>query len=152
MNPQCIIPAFEGLLPAEHDAVVQKLLFRLAHWHALAKLRQHTEESLGLLDEITRSLGQQLRKFQDITCKAFSTVELPSETTARWRRKERELNKSNSNSASSSTSGARFKTFNLSTYKLHALGDYARTIRQFGTTDSYSTQIVSHFTFVVILR
>ena len=37
------------------------------------------------------------------------------------------------------------KTLNLQTYKLHALGDYTETIRQYGTTDSYSTQPVSHF-------
>lgn len=35
------------------------------------------------------------------------------------------------------------KLFSLQTYKIHALGDYADTIVQFGTTDSYSTQIVS---------
>jgi len=35
------------------------------------------------------------------------------------------------------------KMLNLSTYKLHALGDYVNTIRHFGTTDSYSTQTVS---------
>lgn len=35
------------------------------------------------------------------------------------------------------------KGFNLNTYKLHSLGDYADTIRQYGTTDSYSTQLVS---------
>ena len=34
------------------------------------------------------------------------------------------------------------KTFNLLTYKLHALGDYVQTICLFGSTDSYSTQIV----------
>ncbi|KAF8228433.1 hypothetical protein L208DRAFT_1291363, partial [Tricholoma matsutake] len=33
------------------------------------------------------------------------------------------------------------KLFSLFTYKLHALGDYVRTIWLFGTTDSYSTQI-----------
>ncbi|KAG6853156.1 hypothetical protein C0991_006486 [Blastosporella zonata] len=32
------------------------------------------------------------------------------------------------------------KTFNMQTYKLHALGDYVNTILWFGTTDSYSTQ------------
>ncbi|KAF7800213.1 hypothetical protein EIP86_011460, partial [Pleurotus ostreatoroseus] len=32
------------------------------------------------------------------------------------------------------------KVFNLSTYKLHALGDYPDTIPAFGTTDNYSTQ------------
>ena len=31
---------------------------------------------------------------------------------------------------------------NLFTYKFHALGDYVRTIRLFGGTDSYSTQLV----------
>ena len=35
--------------------------------------------------------------------------------------------------------------FNLSTYKLHALGDYTDTIHQQATTDSYSTQMVGTF-------
>ena len=34
-------------------------------------------------------------------------------------------------------------TMSLLTYKFHALGDYAQTIRQRGTTDSYNTQTVS---------
>jgi hypothetical protein len=33
----------------------------------------------------------------------------------------------------------------MDTYKLHALGDYVTAIRRFGTTDNYSTQVVSHF-------
>lgn len=36
------------------------------------------------------------------------------------------------------------KFLNLLTYKIHALGDYVQTIWLFGTTDSYSTQIVKH--------
>jgi len=40
------------------------------------------------------------------------------------------------------TSTAQPKTFNLNTYKFHALGDYTSTIRQYGTTDSYSTEAV----------
>ncbi|KIK19173.1 hypothetical protein PISMIDRAFT_13861 [Pisolithus microcarpus 441] len=32
------------------------------------------------------------------------------------------------------------KTFNLRTYKLHALSDYTTTIKMFGTLDSYLTQ------------
>lgn len=39
--------------------------------------------------------------------------------------------------------GRRAKTFNMNTYKAHALGDYAKTIRRYGTTDSYSTEPVS---------
>jgi hypothetical protein len=34
------------------------------------------------------------------------------------------------------------KCFNLQTYKFHALGDYTNHIRRFGTTDSYTTEIV----------
>jgi hypothetical protein len=35
------------------------------------------------------------------------------------------------------------KLLNLNTYTYHSLGDYATTILDFGTTDSYSTQPVS---------
>lgn len=38
----------------------------------------------------------------------------------------------------------RTKVLNLLLYKLHALGDYVACIRMFGTTDSYSTQLVSN--------
>src|SRR5258705_359905 len=41
-----------------------------------------------------------------------------------------------------STSTRRPKTLNIFTYKFHALGDYVRTIRLFGGTDSFSTQLV----------
>ena len=41
----------------------------------------------------------------------------------------------------------RAKTFNLDTYKYHSLGDYAEHIRQYGTTDSYSTEPVCHSQF-----
>lgn len=45
-------------------------------------------------------------------------------------------------SAPAST-GRKPKTLNLLTPKFHALGDYVRTIRLFGGTDSFSTQLVS---------
>jgi hypothetical protein len=37
---------------------------------------------------------------------------------------------------------AQRKTFNLATYKYHALANYANTIRRYGTTDSYTTERV----------
>ena len=37
----------------------------------------------------------------------------------------------------------RQKNFVLNTYKIHALGDYPATIRKFGTTDSFTSEIVS---------
>lgn len=40
------------------------------------------------------------------------------------------------------TPGRRSKTLNLNTYKIHSLGDYSATIRRYGTSDSYTTEIV----------
>lgn len=31
---------------------------------------------------------------------------------------------------------------NLNTYKVHSLGDYVEAIRRYGTTDSFSTEMV----------
>ena len=142
-----MIPVFEGLFPANHGDVIWKLLFRLAQWHALAKLRFHTNESLNYLDRVTRLLGGQLQKFRDFTCTSFNTTELPSETAAHRQRKETKL--STSDSTAHTSSAAHPKLFNLSMYKLHTLGDYVHAICLFGTTDSYTMQIVSHKFLVV---
>jgi hypothetical protein len=139
LSKQCAIPAFEGLFPKEHDNGIRLLLFRLAEWHALAKLRLHTDDSLDKLDEALNALGKQLRRFQQFTCSAFQTMELPREVAARQRRQDADFHSTNQEAKAS---GARLKTFNLLTYKLHALGDYTASIRFFGTTDSYTTQIV----------
>jgi hypothetical protein len=137
---QCAIPVFEGLFPDSHDMIVQSLLYRFAQWHALAKLRIHTESSLGFLEDTFTVLSKQLRKFRDFTCAAFETVELPKEKAARQRRFAQ---RAGPNDGSSESRGPRVKRFNLSTYKFHAMGDYVRTIKLFGTTDSFTTQIVS---------
>ncbi|KAH7917303.1 hypothetical protein BV22DRAFT_1135525 [Leucogyrophana mollusca] len=97
---QCAIPVFDALLPEPHNRHVSKLLFLCAYWHALAKLRLHTDETLDLLDAITTSLGKN-RSVDSAACRELLEA----------------------------------------TYKLHALGDYATTIRRFGTTDSYSTEL-----------
>ncbi|KAH7927896.1 hypothetical protein BV22DRAFT_1006163 [Leucogyrophana mollusca] len=138
---QCAIPSFEGLFPGEHDRTISILLFRLAEWHALAKLRLHSDDSLSQLDRALKNLGSQLRRFRDVTCTAFSTKELPTEAEARNRRMRAAGSKRKPSSSGTKSSGPRPKSFNLLTYKLHALGDYATTIRMFGTTDSYTTQI-----------
>jgi len=39
--------------------------------------------------------------------------------------------------------GRRLKTLNLNTYKFHSLGDYSASIRKYGTSDSYTTELVS---------
>jgi hypothetical protein len=127
------------LFPADHDALVQSLLYRFAQWHALAKLRLHSESTVNFLEETFKKLSQKLRKFRDFTCVAFNTSELPREKAARQRKAAKH---SETNGTPPESNGARIKTFNLSTYKFHAMGDYPTTIRLFGTTDSFTTQIV----------
>lgn len=109
-------------------------------WHAYAKLRLHTEETLASFERLTTDLGVLLRHFSMVTCSAFKTTELPRERAARARRT------ANTPGAGPSGGGPKQVGFNLHTYKLHALGDYPQTIREFGTTDNYTTQRVSDHT------
>jgi hypothetical protein len=83
---KCAIPVFDGLLPEPHNTEVLHLLFISAHWHALAKLRLHNDFTLDILDSEARALGQQLCDFNNTTCSAFVTRELPREYKARIRR------------------------------------------------------------------
>jgi len=131
---------FENLLPLPFNDTILTLLFELATWHALAKLRLHTSTTLQFLETSTIRLGKIIRRFVSEVCDKFPTVELPQEETAR-RRRMASANPKGKQKAEPSK--RKSKTLNLTTYKLHALGDYHNTIRQYGTTDSYSTQTVS---------
>lgn len=144
---QCAIPVFNGLLPEPHNSNILRLLFQLSTWHGFAKLRIHTDETLQIMDDVTATLGAELRSFQSHTCSSFSTKELKRESEGRYRRQVRTKNSSGQHPKESIPSAytRHEKTLNLQTYKLHALGDYTETIRRYGTTDSYSTQPVSHF-------
>ena len=134
------MPMFEGLLPPKHDDIVQTLLFHLAEWHALAKLRLHTDNTLALLDQALRRLAAQVRQFQKVTCPSFETKELPQESAQRQRREVAEIQIGHCQKPSKSSSLP--KAFNLNTYKFHALGNYTQMIKMFGTTYSYTTQVV----------
>jgi hypothetical protein len=118
----------------------------MAEWHAFAKLRLHTENTLQHLERLTTELGQLMRKFRDATQSGFVTFELPKETEARKRRQKsgKGKEKAAAGNTSESESGRKPKVLNLFTYKWHALGDYVRTIRLFGGTDGFSTQVVSN--------
>ena len=127
--------------------------------------------SLDILESTTKDLGQRLRDFESATCSAFQTCELKRETEARQRRQTKVATEPNAASTSEITEDVppslgrpgpmtivngktplqsvhiarKQKKFNLNTYKTHSLGDYVRTIRMYGTTDSYSTEPVSSF-------
>lgn len=62
------------------------LLHHFGHWHGLAKLRLHTDETLDILDDLTTILGDDLRTFKADTCASFQTKELQKEANARQRR------------------------------------------------------------------
>jgi hypothetical protein len=143
----------------------------MAHWHGLAKLRQHADATLAVMDRLTILLGKKLSSFEKNICSAYRTRELKREMEARGRRQakkdapnsttaplEPQANESTSdpighssghrtsNLSTDPTKGATIRRatgFSLHTYKLHALGDYPSTIRMFGTTDLYSTELVN---------
>ncbi|KAF9237846.1 hypothetical protein BU15DRAFT_75648 [Melanogaster broomeanus] len=144
---QCAIPVFEHLLPSPYNEIILDLLFELATWHGLAKLRMHTDTTLGFLDTSTTRLGRFLRRFVSETEKGYVTKDLPSEEAARsqWKackaaQGQQLLQMNPRNHQGQAQEGLKVRRFNFKTYKLHALGDYVSTIRQFGTTDNYSTQ------------
>ena len=112
------------------------LLYVLATYQALGKLRLHTEDTLDYWENVCRVMGELVRQFRDCVCPRFETKETPREAQARAHRSTKK-NKKEGNSA------RRSKKFNLHTYKFHAVGDGPSTVREFGTTDSYSTWIVS---------
>ncbi|KIK35174.1 hypothetical protein CY34DRAFT_56217, partial [Suillus luteus UH-Slu-Lm8-n1] len=140
---QCSIPVFDGLLPEPHNQTVLTLLFTMAHWHGLAKLRMHSDLTLDIMDHVTSTLGQQFRQFKATVCDAYETYELGQEVRARAQRcAKKAANQTAGRKGTQPTprSAKRRKVFNLQTYKFHALGDYVSTIRRFGTSDSYSTE------------
>jgi hypothetical protein len=171
------MPVFEGLLPEPHNAIVLDLLFLLCTWHALAKLRLHTFSTLQVFKSTLKDLGHKLRYWVKKTCTAFDTQELPKEASARHRRKAASAGKGKkvpiqgkggrgrgkvgrgkarmpgqstrkpANQSSDVHDSKIRKVFNMCTYKLHALGHYVSAIAQFGTTDSYSTQVVNHILY-----
>lgn len=94
------------------------------------------------LEASTFRLGSLLRQFENTTCQDYQTRELPTEETARRSRRK----PNNYNAQSSKT-----KTFNLTTFKLHALGHHAQWIRHVGTTDNYTTQTVTHIIIILFV-
>ncbi|KAG9093781.1 hypothetical protein FRC06_011376 [Ceratobasidium sp. 370] len=145
---QCCIAVFSGLLPLICDEPAQRLLFLFAEWHALAKLRLHTEFTLGVLKRLTTQIGAEMRAFVELT-KNLDIRETPKEYACRKKQYEStrlrttstQKSKRSSKPQTKSDDGRHKCTLNLETYKFHSQGDYVRCVERYGTTDSYSTQI-----------
>src|ERR1700728_719847 len=83
---QCIILVFDGLLPEPHNSSILRLLFICAHWHGLAKLRMHTDQTLNILDGTTVQMGTAFHAFTDKTCPSFEMHELNHKMEAQQQR------------------------------------------------------------------
>ena len=95
----------------------------------------HTDYTVDLLDKATIELGKSFRDFIKNTCSAFDTRELKKEVEAQKHRLDAKED--------TASSQVKPKSLNITTYKFHALGDYVAAIKRYGTSDSYSTEIVS---------
>ena len=121
------------------------VLFELATWHVLVKLRIHTDTTIDLLAAATETLTSAMRRFCSETCEDFDTRELEKEVAACRRCIVARAAKGDSRAGKGkATTGSKPKKLNLATYKYHALADYAETIQRFGPTDDYNTQIVGY--------
>lgn len=83
-------------------------------------------------------MGTSIRKFRNVTCKRWTTFELPRESAARGRRKAAQADKGK---GTVQTTKKR-KDFSLITYKFHAMWDYVPSIREVATGDNWTTQTV----------
>ncbi|KAI0690296.1 hypothetical protein C8T65DRAFT_745889 [Cerioporus squamosus] len=109
---QTMMPAFEGLLDEEHCEIVTDLLFELANWYALAKLRLHTSVTLSIFRATTDHISPVNRK-------RALVEKLPAGTRK-----------------------PKIVEFNISnTYKYHCLADYPDYIKLHGTTVNTTTQL-----------
>ncbi|KAK0183719.1 hypothetical protein F5146DRAFT_1106407 [Armillaria mellea] len=124
---QCTIPVFDRLLPEPFNGLVLNLLYWVAEWHALAKLQMHTEKSFSWFNT----------SIQIFAAQAAAECRAPQNATGN-------SNTSTGDSAPcpQASSVCQPCKLNLNTFKFHSLGDYVASIHLFGTTDSYSTQMV----------
>ena len=140
------MPVLEDLLPEPHNKVILDLAFDMATWHAYAKLRKHTKYTIRSLRSQTKEFGRQLRHFANNTCSKYKTKRLPSEEAARIRCNAGKAKKQGKQGRKpTADDGSDVKHFSLTTYKVHALGDYADHIEKFGPTDCFTTQHVILF-------
>lgn len=129
------------------------LAFDLATWHTYAKLRKHTTHTLHSLRSQSKELGRQLRVFLRQTCSQYKTKRLPGEKAAHDRRRVAAAKKGSTTTRKNTQRRVKstvkedsdLRPFNLATYKIHALADYADHIERFGPTDCFTTQHVSLF-------
>jgi hypothetical protein len=122
------MPCFEGLFLQPCEKAILNLLFILATWHALTKLRLHTTSSLSFFEQCTKALGQVIRYFHDHVCPRYKTCDTPQEAAAKLRHEAAKATKKGTDEEDPENAKSSEQIFNLETYKLHALGHYPSMI------------------------
>ena len=109
------MPCFEGLFGEPFEAPIQNLLFTMAAWHAFAKLRMHTDQSLAVFEALTTILGTVVRYFAKHVCEHIKVNGIPKEPGSRQHESKK-----------------KDKDFNLFTSKWHDLTHAADMVRRYG--------------------
>ena len=104
----------------------------------------HTDSSIRRLKTTTSDLGNLMRHLRNQSLK-FPTKETPLEI-------RRRAHKASTEGTRSTSSVAKRKAFNLSTYKFHAIGHYVQYITLFGSTYNYDTAWVCKVCIVTVFR
>lgn len=133
---QCALPLFEGLLPDEHDKKVLNVLYLLASFYTSSKLHMHTDRTVSDNRNLISLLGEAIRQFKKYTC-AEHEAEVPPNEGRRVRRKARQMG-----GATIIRKTVMQYSFNMNTSKMHSLGDYPYHIINFGSLNSYTTEVV----------
>jgi hypothetical protein len=108
----------------------------------------HTDETLKILDQTTISIGTEFRAFANKICPSFDTRELKREAAARRRRQAKGAESSRTTRSTEKhlkeqrEEPPQRRIFSLRSYKYHSIGDVSNTIREYGTSDSFSTEPV----------
>ncbi|EIW51500.1 uncharacterized protein TRAVEDRAFT_54536 [Trametes versicolor FP-101664 SS1] len=138
---EAMIPAFEGLMPLRDDQTIADLLFELANWHALAKLRLHTAVTIKIPRAATTHMTDTMRHFSATTCERWETHELPREVDARVHRKEKR-----GRNVPPEVRERRTVHYNvLNTFKFHGVPDYPDAIEMTSPSDTGSTQVLDDY-------
>ena len=132
------MPVFDGLFPSAQQDSILNLLYSLADWHSLAKLYYQSDTTLAQLLLATQILGIQIRHFAKVVCPAFRT----KETDTELRKRVKQAANASRGLTLAANNTRLEKTFNLKTYKLHALGHYPEDARLYGPIPFLSTQAV----------
>ena len=105
------------------------------------------DTTLRMMETISKALCQALRYFVGVTCPQYKTKELPCEVNAHTaRQRAQAARRADANKNVPKT--VKGKQFNTSMYKIHCIPNYPDTIQKYGTTDSYSTQMVGYLYFI----